>query len=249
MKKMQRIVIKVGSSVLQEILKNQHDYLLHIVDQISHLQKTGMEVVLVSSGAVNTGRSLLNHPEQNKQALASIGQAKLMHVWSELFASKKLTIGQVLLTKNNFSDEERYNTQDTLRNLLKHKIIPVINENDTVATKKNSVGDNDNLAALVANLINADTLILLTDQEGFYTTDPRLDPNATLISDLDNLDKEIFSQASGSLSAFGTGGMTTKIQAAQVALQSNIPTIIASSTRKNVLIDLMQGKKLGTFIH
>lgn len=249
MKKKQRIVIKLGSSLMQEMTKQGYEYLLHLAKQISQLQKVGVEVILVSSGAVLTGRELSHSSISNKQTLAAVGQAKLMQAWSELFSSCDVIIGQVLLTRNNFSDSERSNTRNILNDLLDQEILPILNENDTMATEENSIGNNDVLAALVANLIDANKLILLTDQEGFYTTDPRLDPDAKLISDVQNIDGTIFAFASDTSSGFGTGGMVTKIKAAELALQSKIPTIIASSRRKNILIDLMHGKKLGTFIH
>ncbi|MBI5274325.1 MAG: glutamate 5-kinase [Chlamydiales bacterium] len=252
MEAMHKIVIKVGTSTLmQGTTKLSRRYMLGLVQQIAHLQSKGLELVVVSSGAVATGRELL-HPSKtgqllpSKQTFASIGQVKLMQIWSELFSLFDIQVGQVLLTKDNFSVRKRHLTQDTLSCLLEHHIIPIINENDTAATKETCVGDNDNLAALVARLIGADTVILLTDQEGLYTDDPRRNPSATLIPCVKHIDEKIFSLAGGSSTSVGTGGMTTKIEAAQVASKSGIQTIIVSAARPNVLIDLLEGKQIGT---
>lgn len=252
MKAMQKIVVKVGTSTLmQGTSKLSRRYMLGLVQQIAHLHNQGLQIVLVSSGAVATGRELFNSPKvdrslPSKQTFASIGQVKLMQIWLELFSLFDLQIGQVLLTKDHFSNRKRNLTRDTLSCLLQHQIIPVVNENDTVATKETRVGDNDNLAALVAKLIGADTVILLTDQEGLYTADPRLNPDAKLISCVKYIDETIFALAGGSSTTCGTGGMTTKIEAAQMASKSGTQTIIASSNRPNVLIDLLEGKQIGT---
>jgi glutamate 5-kinase len=252
MQAMRKIVIKVGTSTLtQGTQKLSRRYMLGLVQQIAHLQSQGLELILVSSGAIATGRDLLNSDKTNpslpsKQTFASIGQVKLMQVWSELFSLFDLQVGQVLLTKDDFSNPKQHLTRDTLHCLLRHQIIPIINENDTVATKELCVGNNDNLAALVANLIAADTVILLTDQEGLYTADPRLNPDAQLIPIVKCIDETICALAGGSSTALGTGGMATKIEAAQIASQSGIRTIIALSSRPNILIDLAEGKQIGT---
>lgn len=250
MKAMHKIVIKVGSSTLTQGTQNlSRRYMLGLVQQIAHLKSQGLQLVLVSSGAVVTGKELFNIPKDcslpSKQAFASIGQVKLMQTWAELFSLLDLQVGQVLLTKDDFFNPKLYLTRDTLNSLLQH-IIPIINENDTMATTETRIGDNDNLAALVARLIGADTVILLTDQEGLYTSDPRLNPDSRLISVVKNVDQTIFALAADSSTSLGTGGMTTKIEAAQMASQSGIRTIIASSSRPNVLIDLVEGQQIGT---
>ncbi len=192
MKAMHRIVIKVGTSTLtQGTQKLSRRTMLGLVQQIAHLQTQGLEIILVSSGAVATGRDLLNSDLPSKQTFASIGQVKLMQVWSELFSLFDLQVGQVLLTMEDFSDQKGSLTKETLNSLLQHKIIPIVNENDTVATQELCVGNNDRLAALVANLIEADTIILLTDQEGLYTADPRLHRDARLISLVECIDEKI----------------------------------------------------------
>lgn len=250
MKGMHKIVIKVGSSTLTQGMQTlSRRHMLSLVQQIAHLKGLGLQLVLVSSGAVATGRELLNSTVTqsipSKQALASVGQVKLMQTWLDLFSLLDLQVGQVLLTKDDFSNPRCALTRDTLKCLLQH-IIPIVNENDTIATQASRIGDNDNLAALVAHLIGADAIILLTDQEGLYTADPRLNPEAKLISVVRCIDETIFALAAGSSTSIGTGGMTTKIQAAQMASRAGIRTIIASSTRPNVLIDLVEGKQLGT---
>ncbi len=252
MKAMHKIVIKLGTSTLtQGTQKLSRRYMLGLVQQIAHLQSKGLELILVSSGAVATGRDLLSSDKMDqslpsKQTFASIGQVKLMQVWSELFSLFDLQVGQVLLTKDDFSNRKRHLTRETLSGLLQHHIIPIINENDTVATKGLCVGNNDSLAALVANLIAADTVILLTDQEGLYTADPRLNPNAKLIPVVSHIDEGICALAGGSSTSLGTGGMATKVEAAQIASQSGTRTIIASSFLPNILTDLVEGKQIGT---
>lgn len=253
MKSIHKMVVKVGTSTLtQSGKKLSRRYMLGLVQQIVHLQNQGIQVVLVSSGAIAGGRELLNFPKvdrslPSKQMFSSIGQIKLMQIWSELFSLFDLHVGQVLLTRDDFSNRKRYlNARDTLHCLLKHRVIPIINENDTVATKEIRVGDNDNLAALVANLIEADVVVLLTDQEGLFTADPRLNPDATLIPVVKRIDESIFNLAGGSSTSLGTGGMTTKIEAAQIAAQSGTHTIVASSARPNILIDLALGQQIGT---
>lgn len=250
MKGMHKIVIKVGSSTLTQGMQTlSRRYMLSLAQQIAHLKGQGLQLVLVSSGAIVTGRELLNSTVTqsipSKQAFASIGQVKLMQTWLELFSLLDLQVGQVLLTKDDFSNPRHALTRDTLNCLLQH-IIPIVNENDTIATQASRIGDNDNLAALVAKLIEADAIILLTDQEGLFTADPRLNPDAKLIPVVRCIDERIFALATGSSTSVGTGGMATKIQAAQMASRAGIRTIIASSTRPNVLIDLVEGKQLGT---
>jgi glutamate 5-kinase len=247
MKVMQSIVVKVGTSTLtQGGQKLSRRYMLGLAEQLARLKNQGKQVVLVSSGAVAAGRELLQDPS-SKQMLASIGQVKLMQTWSELFSLFDLHVGQVLLTREDFSCRKRHlNARDILTSLLRQNIIPIINENDTIATQETRVGDNDNLAALVANVIAADAVILLTDQEGLFTADPRLNPDAELISVVKQIDATILALAKGSSSSLGTGGMTTKIEAAQIASQCGTRTIIASSSRPNVLIDLVEGKQIGT---
>lgn len=250
---MKRIVVKVGTSTLtQGGKKLSNAFMLELARQLAHLHTEGNQVILVTSGAIAAGRELLQHPTidrslPSKQMFSAIGQVQLMQTWTLLFSQFNIHVGQLLLTREDLSNRKRYlNARDTINCLLQHKVVPIINENDSVATKEIRVGDNDNLAALVANLIGADMLILLTDQQGLYTADPRLNPEAELISVVKHIDDQIFALAKGSSSALGTGGMTTKLEAAQKASQCGTQTFIASSALPNVLIDISAGKKIGT---
>lgn len=253
MKSLNKIVVKVGTSTLtQGTKKLSRAYMRELTRQIAELHSTGKQVVLVTSGAIAAGRELLEYPVvdkllPSKQMFAAIGQVKLMQLWTKLFASFGIHVGQLLLTRQDFSDRKRYlNARDTLNCLFHHNIIPIINENDSVATKEIRVGDNDNLAALVSNLIAADMLILLTDQQGLFTADPRHNPDAKLISVVKHIDESIFALAKGSSTSLGTGGMTTKIEAAQIASRAGTPTIIASSAHPDVLKEIADGKQIGT---
>src|SRR6185295_2210349 len=184
-----RIVVKLGTSTLTSGTRQlNRQQMLEIVQQIAHLHQEGQEMVVVTSGAMAAGRERLGFPDLGrsvpaKQMLSAIGQGRLMHLYGELFDIFEIVVGQVLLTREDLADRPRYlNARDTLLTLLEHRIIPVINENDTVATHEIRVGDNDNLSALVANLLEADLLVLLTDQPGLFTADPRHHEDARLIS-------------------------------------------------------------------
>ncbi|MCI5052723.1 MAG: glutamate 5-kinase [Simkaniaceae bacterium] len=249
---MRKIVIKVGTSTLtQGTQKLSQREMLGLVQQIAHLRSQGVEVILVSSGAIATGRYLLGNSKIDQSSLtnqtfASFGQVKLIQVWSDLFSLFDLQVGQVLLTRGDFSRSKCDITKETLNSLLAHNFIPVVNENDAVSTKDLCIGNNDNLAVLIANLISADTVIFLTDQEGLFTADPRLNSEAKLIPVVHQINEEICALAGESSTSLGTGGMATKIKAAQIACKSGFKTIIASSRRANVLIDLVKGKRIGT---
>ncbi len=248
MKSMKKMIVKVGTSTLTQGTQDlSRRFMLGLVQQIAELSHQGIQITLVSSGAVATGRALLRNQElASKLICASIGQVKLMQVWAELFSLFDLQIAQILLTKEDFSPSKREITQETLSGLLQHGIIPIINENDAVATQEVQIGNNDTLAALVAQLTYADALILLTDQEGLYTADPRLSSHAELISTIEHIDEAVFALAGESFTGLGTGGMTTKIEAAQMASKSGIRTWISSSSRPHVLTDLAKGEKIGT---
>lgn len=253
MKPCKQIVFKIGTSTLTHgTQKLSKRIMSNLVRQAAILHEAGHRIVIVSSGAGAAGKDLLKHPKPNytmpfKQMLAAVGQVQLMQMWSELFAVYEIPVGQVLLTKSDFSNRQRYlNARDTLQALLHHGVIPIINENDTVATDEIKVGDNDNLSALVANLIAADTLVLLTDQEGLFTADPRTNPDAKLIEVIEKIDASIFALAGGSITGLGTGGMVTKLQAAQIATQSGIATVIASSFLPDVMLKIASGASVGT---
>lgn len=249
----QRLIIKLGTSTLTGgTIQLSRQRMLEIVQQVARLHQAGHQVVLVSSGAQAAGRELLRFPDLDrampvKQMLAAVGQGRLMHLYSQLFDIFEIVVGQVLLTREDLADRARYlNARDTLEALIEARIIPIINENDTTATHEIRVGDNDNLSALVANLLEADRLILLTDIAGLYTADPRKDPTATLIPQVDHIDDSTFALAGGAGSSVGTGGMFTKIQAAQRAARSGVTTIIADGREPNVLDRVAADESVGT---
>lgn len=252
---MHKLVIKLGTSTLTQGTKQlSRRYMLEMARQIVQLREQGKQIVLITSGAVAAGREVLGNPIverylPSKQMFASVGQGRLMQIWADLFKIFNVEVGQLLLTRGDFSNRARYlNIRDTLNCLLKHHVLPIINENDTVATKDIRVGDNDNLAALISNLIAADRMILLTDQKGLYTADPRQNPDAQLLPVVKHIDDSILSLAGGSSATLGlgTGGMMTKIQAAHLASQSGTSTTIASYAFPNVLLEIAEGKSIGT---
>jgi len=250
-----RLVIKLGTSSLTNDTAQLHPPLLiELARQTAELQSQGHQIVLVSSGAMAVGLGKLGLSQlpriiPAKQMLSAIGQPLLMAQYEQIFNLYNLTVAQVLLTRADLSSRRPYlNARNTLVALLDHNIIPIVNENDTVATEEIRVGDNDNLSALVANLVDADWLILLTDQPGLFTADPRTDPDAKLVESVTETDipDAIWEAAGGSGSAFGVGGMVTKIQAADLARRSGSACIIASGKEPNVLLRLAKGEQMGT---
>ena len=242
------VVVKLGTSVLTA--GKLHLYkprMVDIVRQCVELRESGYKLVIVSSGAVAAGRSQLPTPIGNsvseKQMLAAIGQGQLVHQWQSLFGLYDVPVAQMLLTRADVEHRERYLTaKDTLTQILKHDVIPIFNENDAVATAEIKVGDNDNLSALVAILANADKLILLTDQAGLFTADPRSNPDAELITQISEINDSVKSLAGDSGTLLGTGGMATKLQAAQIAQRAGIETIIAKGSEANILVDVLNGE-------
>lgn len=254
--KKQIIVVKLGTSVLTGGTNSlDRSKMLKLVQECAELHRCGHGVIVVTSGAVAAGREYLNYPDlpnkiASKQLFASVGQSQLLQLWEQLFSVYNIRIGQMLLTRADLEDKERFlNAQDVLKALLEHQIVPIINENDTVATAEIKVGDNDNLSALVAILAKADKLILLTDQLGLFTSDPRQDPNAILISEIDKIDEKLRALAGDSASGLGTGGMATKLQAAEMASRSGIEVIIAAGSRDNVIKDIIENNAVGTRFH
>ena len=250
---MQTVVIKLGTSVLTQGSKSLNKaHMLEIVRQCALAQKAGNRIVIVTSGAIAAGREHLGWPElaptvANKQFLASVGQTKLIQLWEHLFDIYGLRIGQMLLTRADLEDRERFlNARDMLRAILANGVVPVINENDAVATTEIKVGDNDNLSALAAILAEANLLVLLTDQDGLYTADPRANPQAKLIEVVEEITPEIYSLAGGSVSGLGTGGMSTKIQAAEVSTRAGIPVVIAAGNEPQNIKKILAGKSTGT---
>ena len=248
-----RIIVKVGTGTLSR--GGSHlcrSHILELVRQISQLHQAGHEIIFVTSGAVFAGREALgNVPHRKdipfKQTLAAVGQVRLLAVYEQLFGIYDIVIAQALLTRDDLADRERYlNARNTMLSLLALRIIPIINENDVVGVEEIRIGDNDNLSALVANLVSADLLVILTDQTGLFTADPRKDPSAQLIPEVAHIDEDIYRLAGGSSTEVGTGGMMTKIEAAAMATRSGTHVVIAAGTEPDVLPRLAKGESIGT---
>ena len=249
------IVVKLGTSTLTAgTTKISPPLLVELARQITHIQDTGHQVLLVSSGAMAAGREKLGFPQlpkglPAKQMLSAVGQPRLMAIYEQIFALYGRTVAQVLLTRADLADRRRYlNARNTLTALIGQGILPIINENDTVATEEIRVGDNDNLSALVANVIEADMLALLTDQPGLFTADPRNNPHAKLVQEVNEpeIPSALWEAAGGNGTQLGTGGMVTKLQAADLARRSGTLVVIAHGTEPNVLTRLVNGERLGT---
>jgi glutamate 5-kinase len=247
------LVIKLGTSVLTQGTRAlDRAHMLEIVRQCALAHGAGHRVIIVTSGAIAAGREHLGYPDlppaiASKQLLAAVGQSRLIQIWEQLFSIYNLHIGQMLLTRADLEDRERFlNARDMLHALLENGIVPVINENDAVATAEIKVGDNDNLSALAAILANADLLLLLTDQDGLFTADPRNNKDAALIPRVERIDDAVRALAGGSVSGLGTGGMWTKIQAAEIATRAGITVVIASGAKPPVIRKTLEGKATGT---
>jgi len=254
-----RIVIKIGSSSLQHKETGDLDYvkLEKLVRYLCDIRNQGKEVVLVSSGAIAAGKQVIkmgnvdlegDNPIAVKQACAAIGQAKLMMVYQKLFAEYSHTAAQILMTKNTIVDDlNRQNAYNTFLELLKLGAIPIVNENDTVATYEIEIGDNDTLSAIVAALIGADLLVLLSDIDGLYTDDPRVNQDAKFIDVVDCIDENILKMGRSTPgSNVGTGGMGTKLIAATIATKSGVDMVIANSNRLENIQDILGGECVGT---
>jgi len=254
LKNIKKMVVKIGSSSIT--LKTgglDRANIEKFVNEVSSLAKRGIEVMIVTSGAIAAGLEDLNISKKPQeitllQAAASIGQVELMKLYGDLFSKNGLKIGQILLTQEDTTRREQYlNIRNTIRNLIDLGVIPLINENDSAAVDEIKFGDNDELAALVSVLAEADVLVILTDIEGMYDKNPRTSRDAKLISYIDRIDKNIESAAGGIGSTYGIGGMESKIKAAKICSFSGIKTIIADSRRINVLDEILAGKNVGTF--
>lgn len=251
----QRIVIKIGSSSLTHPSTGSLDLikLEILVREISDLRNQGKEVVLVSSGAIMVGSRTMGYEKKpsrlsEKQACAAIGQAKLMMIYQKLFAEYNQVASQILMTKNTFLDNlNRLNAMNTFHELLRMGAIPIVNENDTISTYEIEFGDNDTLSAVVAALIDADLLILLSDIDGLFTDDPHQNPDAQFIDVVEELDEHLLSMGKGSTgSSVGTGGMATKLSAARIAGMAGVDMVIANGKDFHVIHKIMQGRKYGT---
>ncbi len=254
LKDKKRIVIKIGSSSLTHEATGNLNLakMERLIRVLTDLNNAGKEVVLVSSGAIAVGRKtvgLLEKPKEKamKQACAAVGQAKLMMVYQKLFAEYNQLTAQILMTKHTMINEiSRENAQNTFHELLKLGVIPIVNENDTVSTDEIEFGDNDTLSAIVAALIGADLLILLSDIDGLYTDDPRKNPEAKFIDTVEIIDEGILNMGKGAGSSVGTGGMATKISAARIATDSGADMIIANGEDVNVIREVVEGSQVGT---
>ena len=249
-----RIVIKVGSTTLThpETGALNLGKIEQLVRQISDLRGAGREVVLVSSGAVAAGKQTVGKKGKlgtlaEKQACAAVGQAKLMMVYQRIFAEYSMTAAQILLTRYTIQDEEaRSNAQNTFEELLHMGAVPIVNENDTVSTYEIRFGDNDRLSALVSSLISADLLILLSDVDGLYSEDPNRNPDAKFISVVENVTPSLLHMGKESASDIGTGGMYTKLKAAQIACKSGADMVIAGGADMSVIGKIIRGEEIGT---
>ena len=256
----QRIVVKIGSSSLQHGQTGDLDYirLEKLVRELCDIRNQGKDVILVTSGAIAVGRKAVGIREITgesevqqmavKQACAAVGQARLMMTYQKIFAEYNQVAAQILMTKNTIVDDlNRFNAHNTFSQLLQMGVIPIVNENDTVATYEIEIGDNDTLSAIVAALVDADLLILLSDIDGLYTDDPRHNPDAAFISQVDELTEELLAMGKGSTgSNVGTGGMNTKLQAARIATSSGVDMVIANSRDIGILHRILDGGQEGT---
>ena len=251
-----RIVIKIGSSSLQHKETGDLDYtkLDVLVRELCNLRNMGKDVVLVTSGAIAVGEKALlpNREEDNpiavKQACAAVGQARLMMIYQKIFAEYNQVAAQILMTKNTIVDNlNRYNARNTFAELFKLGVIPIVNENDTIATYEIEIGDNDTLSAIVASLVEADALVLLSDIDGLYTDDPRTNPDVKYIEVVEELTDELMNMGKASTgSSVGTGGMTTKLQAAKIASSTGVDMVIANSKDIKVIHRILSGQNIGT---
>ena len=248
-----RIVVKVGTSTLTyntgRLNVRRTEELCKV---LSDLKNSGNEVILVTSGAIGMGigkLGLKNKPTDipTKQAAAAVGQCELMYVYDRLFSEYNHTVSQILLTGDDFNHEDRYtNLINTMNRLLELGALPIINENDSVATNEIKVGDNDTLSAYVAKSINADLLVLLSDIDGLYTADPKKDKTAKLISVVDDINDDINSLAGGEGSLLGTGGMKTKLHAGEICMQAGVDMIITNGEHPENIYKIIDGESVGT---
>ncbi len=248
-----KIVIKIGTSTLTHATGAlQIRRAEELCRTVSDLKNAGHQIILVSSGAIGMGVGKLGLPGRpadmpTKQAAAAVGQCALMYFYDKLFTEYNHTVGQILVTGSDFANRERLqNFHNTVERLLALSVLPILNENDTVATEEIAVGDNDSLAAIVATAVEADLLILLSDIDGLYTADPHKDPAATLIQEVHEIDSPILALAGGAGSSLGTGGMRTKLNAAARCMAAGCQMVIANGAHPRLLYDIVEGKPVGT---
>jgi len=252
-KEAKRVVVKVGTSTLTHANGQLNlERMERLVRELADLHNRDIEVVLVSSGAIGTGANQMGLKKvpktlPEKQALAAIGQGRLLHMYEKFFADYGKTVAQVLLTREDLDERIRYlNATNTLLAILNMQVIPIINENDTVVVEEIKIGDNDTLSTMVAGIINADLLIILSDVDGLYDSDPRTNKEARLQSEVDEVSAEMEANAVSRGSTFASGGMFTKLKAASICMAAGIPMVIANSAEKNVIRRIFAGEELGT---
>ena len=248
-----KITVKVGTSTLTHKTGRLNIRRVEeLCKVLSDVKNAGHDIVLVSSGAIGMGVGKLNMADKpqdmpTKQAAAAVGQCELMYVYDNLFKEYNHTVGQILITGEDLADSVRHeNFTNTLNRLLELGALPIINENDTIATSEIAVGDNDTLGALVAASVKSDLFIVLTDIDGLYTADPRRDPNAQLISEVTEITKEMLQGAGGQGSSLGTGGMATKLSAAKIAMDAGVDMIIVNGASPEIIYDAVNGRSVGT---
>lgn len=248
-----RVVVKVGTSTLTHETGRLNIRLVEELCRIlSDLKNAGHEIILVTSGAIGMGVGKLQLSERpkdipTKQASAAVGQCELMYTYDKLFQEYRHTVAQILLTGSDFVHEDRHlNFRNTIRRLLELQVLPIINENDTIATEEIGVGDNDTLSAMVAVSVNADRLILLSDIDGLYTADPHKVADAKLVHEVPELTPEIMALGGGAGSDLGTGGMKTKLNAAKICTEEGCEMVILNGSKPSLLYDLFDGKTVGT---
>ena len=249
------IVIKIGtSSLTYENGKMKFRHIDELARVISDLKNLDKNVVLVSSGAIGVGMSKLNLTERPKdvpsrQALAAVGQCALMEIYERSFSDYGYNVAQILMTKYTIDTEpSRTNVENTFEKLLSMNVIPIVNENDVIATEEIEFGDNDTLSAYVAKIVKADLLIILTDIDGFYSKNPKTHSDAHLIHELNEINDEVMASAGGAVSGLGTGGMYTKLAAGKIALESDIATVIVNGEEPKIIYDIIDGVDIGTLI-
>lgn len=254
LRNIKNLIIKIGSSSLCDEKGNiNKEKILNLIQQIAYIKRKGINITLVSSGAINAGVHIMNLAERpqtipQKQALAAIGQASLMQIYEELFSLFNLKCAQILLNHDDFDDRKRLmNFNNAMQALIDYDVVPIINENDTLAVEEIKVGDNDTLASLVVPAVNADMVILVSDINGLYDDNPHTNKNAKLIKDVNEITKEIEGMAKDASSKVGTGGMITKIKAAKVCNDFGCDMAIVNGNQQNILVDLMEGKDVGTY--
>lgn len=248
------LIIKIGSSSLCDNEGNiNKEKILNLIQQIAYIKRKGINITIVSSGAINAGVQVMNLVERpqtipQKQALAAIGQASLMQIYEELFSLFNLRCAQILLNHDDFDDRKRLmNFNNAMQALIEYDVVPIINENDTLAVEEIKVGDNDTLASLVVPAVNGDMVVLVSDIDGLYDDNPHINKNAKLIRNVSEITKEIESMAKDASSKVGTGGMITKIKAAKVCNDFGCDMVIVNGNQPNVLIDLIEEKEVGTY--